>query len=107
MCSIRQLLIDRLHQLVFVDDAGLPQNDQTESLEKISADIKGLLLADVLLRCLDTFQQQRIQCLNDTVRSLLLALRNDTSDTQRENINGLSVAFNDFSRKFLKNDYEV
>lgn len=49
MCSIRQLLIDRLHQLVLVYDAGLPQDDQPESLEKIRADIKGLLLADVLL----------------------------------------------------------
>jgi hypothetical protein len=107
VASIRQLLINRLHQRIFIDDAGLPQDDETESLEEIRADIKWLLLADVFFRCLDTFQQQRIQCLNDAVCSIFLALRNDASDTQRENINGLGVAINNFSRKFLKDDYQV
>jgi hypothetical protein len=40
VASIRQLLINRLHQRIFIDDAGLPQDDETESLEEIRADIK-------------------------------------------------------------------
>lgn len=39
-----ELNVDRVHQLVLIDKAGLTQDDQTEPLEDLCADIKAFLL---------------------------------------------------------------
>jgi hypothetical protein len=105
--AISQLLVDCLHEGVLVDNAGLAQNNQAISLEKICADIKALFLAVRLLSLLNTLEEVRVQSVDDAWGALFLTLVDDASDAQGEDVDGFHAAFDDVLREFVQDDCQV
>lgn len=81
-----QLNVDSVHQLIFVDEIGLAQDDQAESLEDLSADVEALFLYLRSTSILNTAKQMRRYSRDESCGIRFAAICDDTTYSQRKNI---------------------
>ena len=79
--TIGHLCHDSVHEHFFIDEIRLTQDDQTESLEDLRADLKAFLL-DLWRSILDAVVNLGLQRVNQSRSILVSAIIDDTSDSE-------------------------